>query len=169
MVHSYITPAWDLASINGMSRRSPIVYHNHHYHQGLQSQFLEWRSLKSLFGEQGLCKHCPKGTPLVTSWLLFPTQSLCAIWAARSYWFSLRGNGYCGHDSLWLRSWKICTLLVRQIYRPILGCLSYPRCSLRSHHIRWLQSHQTNIAWCMPSSTDLQGTYKQQVRVRILR
>jgi hypothetical protein len=30
--------------------------------------FLKWRPLQSLFGEQGLCKHCPKGTPLVTSW-----------------------------------------------------------------------------------------------------
>ncbi len=41
---------------------------------------------------------------------------------------------------------KICTFLVRRIYRPTLGCLSYPRCSLRSCHIRQLQSHQMNIA-----------------------
>jgi hypothetical protein len=38
--------------------------------------------------------------------------------------------------SLWIRSWQICTLLVGQIYRPISGRLSYPRCNSISRHIR---------------------------------
>ncbi len=45
---------------------SAFVQHHHYYHQGVQSQFLEGRHLQSLSGEQGLRKHCPEGTPLVT-------------------------------------------------------------------------------------------------------
>ncbi len=43
--------------------------------QGVQSQFFERRPLQSLFGEQGLHEHCPKGTLLVTSHFHPPTRS----------------------------------------------------------------------------------------------
>ncbi len=75
MIHPHIVPAWDLASINSIEWWSAFVLRHHLFHQGVQSQFLEWRPLWSLFGEQGLCKHCHKGTPLVISWFHPPTRS----------------------------------------------------------------------------------------------
>jgi hypothetical protein len=46
-----------------------------------------------LLGEQGLCEHFPKGTPLVTSQFHPPIRSLSGIRAAGSYQSLLRGNG----------------------------------------------------------------------------
>jgi hypothetical protein len=71
------------------------------------------------------------------------------------------------NDSLWIRSWQICMLLVGRIYRPISGRSSYPRCNLRSRHIRQLWPYKTNIARWLSCSTYLRGTIKQQVRVHI--
>ncbi len=49
--------------------------------------------LQSSFGEQRLCKHCPKGTFLVTSRFHLPTGSSSGIQAAESYQSLSQGNG----------------------------------------------------------------------------
>jgi hypothetical protein len=43
------------------------LYCHHYHHQGVKSQFLEGRHFQPLSGEQGLCKHCPKVSPLVST------------------------------------------------------------------------------------------------------
>ncbi len=167
MIHPYIAPAWDLALINGI-KWGICIHITSSLPSSRSAESVSQRKASSIFiwWTRTLWTSSQRYSIGYES-ISLPYKIL--VWDMSSRIISILIMWkWLAHDSLWISSWQIGMLLVRWIYRPILGRSSYPRCNSRSHHIRQLRSYQTNIAWWLPCSTYLWGTIKQQVRVHIL-